>query len=237
MGGYITSSGGTVTGTIHVVNTSSCYTLAQNIPITGTYSSSSGAFTAVSSAVSGQVITISGTIVAGSVNSAVLKSGTYSVAGGCDNGETGTLTGYTAVSYTSGYLGYFYSGVVKSTSTSTTGTITVTSGVSMTQSSTPDANGFYHVTGSAVFSGSNCTTTAVTTSLSSGTITASTIAGTYVSITITDTNNNVLTFTGYANNGLFGNIINATSNTPPGYTIGVSPCYPSGDYGTATLQS
>jgi len=231
MGGTITSSGGTVSGTIHVVNTVTapsvaCYSLSQNIPITGTYSSSSGAFTAVSSAVSGQILTISGTMVAGSVNSAVLTAGTYSVTGGCDNGDKGTLTGYTAVSYSSGYLGEFYSGVVKGGS----GTLVVASGISAIQSG-PDANGFYHVTGTAVFSGSTCTTTAVTTSLSPGTITASTIAGPYMSITITDTNGNVLTFTGYANNGFFGNVITGT------YATGANACYPSGDNGAATLTS
>jgi hypothetical protein len=202
LGGYITSATpGTVTGTIHVLN-SGCYSLSQDVPVTGTLSTS-GAISITSSTVSSQVIALSGTI-----NNYVLSGGTYTITGGCAAGDHGTVTGYITLTYSDVYAGSFYS----IPSHLTIGT-TITAG-----QSGPDSDGFFHVTGSATFSGSPC--------FASGTITASTIAGAYMSVTIGTTNGTV-TFYGFQTD--------STGKTITGdYTVSGGSC--NGDYGTGSVS-
>lgn len=200
MGGYITNTNGAVSGTIHLLN-SGCYAITTDVPITGTVSTS-GAFTATSSAVATQVITISGT-----VTSTALTAGTYSITGGCATGDHGTVTGYAAPPYSNIYSGNFISVPSR---------ITIATMIATTQTG-PDVDGFYHVTGTATFSGSPC--------FSSGTISASTIAGSYMAITIT-TSNGTVNFDGYDTD--------STGKTVSGaYSVTGGIC--SGDYGTGSV--
>src|ERR1700722_16286078 len=94
IGGYLVNATGTLSGTLHVTNNNLCYPITtgkpENVPFTGTYNSTLGAVSISSSAVSSQVITMSGTIASGTT---ALTSGSYSISGGCANGDSGTLTG------------------------------------------------------------------------------------------------------------------------------------------------
>lgn len=201
MGGYITNTNGAVSGTLHLLN-SGCFTPTQDIPITGTVSTA-GAVSATSSAVSSQVVTISGTVASG-----VLSSGTYSIKGGCGNGDSGTVTGFIAPSYSNTYSGTFLS--VSKVSIDTT--------ITTTQSG-PDSDGLYHVSGTATFSGSPC--------FVSGTITGSDIAGAYMAVTITANDGSSVVFGGY--------ITDSTGKTISGdYQVTGGKC--SGDYGTGSLS-
>ena len=201
MGGYITNTNGDVSGTLHLLN-SGCFTPMQDIPITGTVSTA-GAVSATSSAVSSQVVTISGTVASGA-----LSSGTYSIKGGCGNGDSGTVTGFIAPPYSNTYSGTLLS--VSKISISTTIT---------TSQSGPDTDGLYHVSGTATFSGSPC--------FASGTITGSDIAGAYMAVTITANDGSSVVFGGY--------ITDSTGKTISGdYQVTGGKC--SGDYGTGSVS-
>jgi len=202
LGGYITNTNGTVTGTLHIINATTCFNIAQDLQITGTVSTS-GAFTATSAAINSQVITISGTI-----TSTALTGGAYSIAGGCDTGDRGTVTGYAAPSYSHTYAGNFIS---------TPSHITIATTIVATQSG-PDTDGFYHISGTATFSGSPC--------FSSGTITTSEIAGSYMAIVITTASGNI-EFIGYDTDST-GKTVSGT------YEVEGGLC--SGDYGTGSVS-
>lgn len=169
IGGYLTNTNGTVSGTLHMLN-SPCYSLTTDVPFSGTLSTA-GAVSLSSSAVSGQTISASGTISGGS-----LSSGSYSISGGCADGDKGTVTGYIVPSFTGTYTGTFVSG-------STSIGVSVT-----TTQSGPTADGTYQVSGSATFTGSPC--------FSSGTISSSAIAGGYMEVAITASNGGVVEFAG-----------------------------------------
>lgn len=74
-----------------------------DIPVTGT--SENGAVHLVSSSVSGQVVAIDATYRSGAL------SGTYSVQGGCADGERGTLSGETMPDLSGTWIGTTASGV------------------------------------------------------------------------------------------------------------------------------
>jgi hypothetical protein len=201
IGAYITNANGSVSGTIHPLN-SPCYTLAEDVPITGTVSTA-GAVSATSSSVGSQVLTLTGSAASGS-----LSGGTYSITGGCGNGDKGTVTGYIVPAYTNTYAGTFLS--VSKLSISTTIT-TVQGG--------PDVNGLYSVTGSATFSGSPC--------FASATISSSTITGAYMEVVLTANDGSRVTFAGY--------ITDSTGKTISGdYEIQGGKC--SGDHGTGSVS-
>jgi hypothetical protein len=171
MGGYITNTGGSVSGTLHLLD-SGCFTPTEDIPITGT-ESTTGAVSATSSAVSSQVVAISGTVA-----SDTLSTGKYSITGGCGNGDNGTVTGFIAPSYSNTYSGTFLSVSKISISTAIT-----------TLQSGPDSDGLYHVSGTATFSGSPC--------FASGTIANSVVTGAYMAVTITANDGSSVVFGGY----------------------------------------
>lgn len=201
MVGYVTNTDGSVSGTIHMLN-SPCYSLAEDVPITGTVSTS-GTLTATSSAVVNQVIKISGTI-----TDTALSASTYSITGGCAAGDKGTVTGFATPSYSNTYSGHFVS---------TPSRITIGTTIALTQNG-PDSDGFYHVSGTGSFTGSPCFT--------SGTISSSTIAGSYISVTVATANGTVV-FAGY--------ITDSTGKTISGnYTVTGGTC--SGDYGTGSAS-
>ncbi len=194
MGGYLTNTDGTVSGTLHILN-SPCYSLTEDVPFTGTITTA-GAFSATSTQIASQTITVSGTI-----SGSTLSSGTYSITGGCANGDKGTVTGYIVPPFTNTYTGTFVSGLTSV-------------GVSVTTSqSGPTSDGIYQVTGSATFTGSPC--------FSSGTITASEIAGGYMEVTISTPNGGTLEFAGEITNSS-GKTITVTYEVTAGTCAGNS---------------
>ena len=201
IGGYITNTDGGVSGTIHVLN-SGCFTLTQDVPISGTITSS-GSVSATSAAVSGQVIAISGT-----VSGSTLSAGTYSISGGCGDGDKGTLTGFITPSYSNTYKGSFHS--VSGITTGETFAITQNG---------PDSDGFYHLSGTATFTNSPC--------FASGTISSSAVAGSYMEVIITTNNNGTVMFA--------GNITDSSGTTITGeYEITSGACQ--GDSGTGSVS-
>lgn len=201
LGGYLSNASSSASGTIHVLN-STCYLAISDISITGTVSTA-GAVSLTSSAVSGQTLTAKGKISGGE-----LSDGTYAIAGGCAGGDHGTVTGYLVPAFTNTYAGSFLS--VSGLSIDATATIA---------QSGPDTDGFYHVTGTASFSGSPC--------FSSGTIATSVIAGGYMAVTITTNTGATVTYAGY--------ITDPTGKTISGvYEVSGGAC--SGDRGTGSIS-
>jgi hypothetical protein len=201
IGTYLTNSSGTVSGTLHILN-SECYALTQDIPVTGTISTV-GALSITSSAVASQIITASG-----SISGSTLSSGSYSIAGGCAAGGKGTITGFIAPAFTNTYTGSFTS--VSKLVIGTTVT-TVQAG--------PDSDGLYSVTGTATFSNSPC--------FSTGTISQSAVAGSYLAVTIATDNGGTVVFAGY--------YTDSTGATITGdYQVTSGAC--SGDSGTGSLS-
>lgn len=208
-GGSFSTNGTAVTGTLHFVN-SSCYWGSQNgatifydIPITGTLSSK-GNLTASSSAVNGQTLNFSGVWSNGAIS-----SGTYSITGGCADGDHGTVTGFPVPSLTGTYSGTFVS---------TTG-VQIKTTVSLTQLAT-SGNGFYALRGAASFSGSPC--------FSSGTVEADEYSfgvGGYIQVPIQTTNGDLVLFQ--------GSVTDSTGKTISGnYSVTGAVC--SGDSGTGS---
>jgi hypothetical protein len=89
-------------------------------------------------------------------------NGTYTVAGGCANGDAGTVTG-NAVPSISGT----WSGAVAGS-----GGTNVTLSIALTQATTASADGTFALTGTVTYMNSSCST--------SGTITSGSIAGTLI---------------------------------------------------------
>jgi hypothetical protein len=171
VGGYLTNSNGSVTGTLHAY-ASNCYPITQDIPVTGTMTTA-GEVSLASGVVSGQTLTISGDMTDSSM------SGSYTIAGGCAAEKSGSVAGTVAPPFTNTYSGIF--GSVSG----------VSIGLSVTiEQSGPNADGEYNVNGTATFTGSPC--------FSSGTITSSTIFGDYIGVTIDANNNGVVQFSGTA---------------------------------------
>jgi len=177
LGGYMTNTGASVTATFHVYPfaESNCYPSEEEIPFTGTVTTS-GAISLTSGSVANQTITMAGSISGGSSFTA-----TYEIAGGCAAGDAGLVLASAEPSYTGDY----------------TGTLQPLSGsdvnvsVNMVQSG-PNAGGEYSVSGTAQFSGTSCFTT--------GTITSSTIFGEYVQFAMSTDNGGAGEFIGAAIN-------------------------------------
>lgn len=151
-GGYFTTTGTAVSGTIHLVSNSDCYANVVNgiadldsISLTGTISSS-GALTLTSSPIQGQgaeVLTITGTVSGNNLN-----GGSYSVAGGCADGDGGTVSGWAASPLDGTYTGNFLSKSGR----------TIGASVAITQASQAAANGIYSASGTVTFTNSPCFT-------------------------------------------------------------------------------
>ena len=178
IGGYLTNTSSavavnsnTVTGTLHFLN-STCFTAAQDIPVTGTISAA-GALSLTSSSISSQVVTATGTISGSS-----MSAGSYSIAGGCGARDKGTVTGFLVPAFTNTYTGTFTS--VSGKQVGATITTTQTG---------PNSDGFYSVTGTATFTSSPC--------FSTGTISTGAVTGSYLALQIATNNNGTVVFGGY----------------------------------------
>lgn len=136
MSGSLSTTGTSVSGMLHYLSYS-CFIgngdTSLDIPVSGKISSA-GALSLTSSAVASQTFTLAGTMSGGQIT-----SGTYSVSGGCGNGEHGTITGFPVPSFTGTYTGGIVSDGVS------WGTMTL----NITQAATPDSNGLYDLSGTA----------------------------------------------------------------------------------------
>ncbi|HWB32944.1 MAG TPA: hypothetical protein VG714_07215 [Acidobacteriaceae bacterium] len=209
VGGSLSTTGTDVSGILHIVNTPSCYVSPNgtiyDLPVTGTISTE-GALSLTSSPVQNQTLQLSGTWSNGSI-----VSGTYSVTGGCGNGDHGTITGFVVPSFSGTYTGTF---------TSVSG-LQIKTTIMVAQATTPGSDGEYSLSGTATFD-SPCFT--------SGTIAAdpySYVLGGFVETTIT-TGNGLVEFG--------GTITDSTGNTLTGnYSVtGGTGC--AGDSGAGTVN-
>jgi hypothetical protein len=173
---------GVVSGTIHVLN-SSCYSFSTDVPVSGNISTA-GAITLISSAISGQTIEVSGSITSG-----ILTSGSYTITGGCADGDNGTVTGFSTPSYSHTYTGGFVNAAPPETAVKI-----------VAEQYGPDSDGLYHVSGTATFIDSPC--------FAGGTISNSAMAGSYLAVQITTTNGNIV-FAGYLSDSTGREIIGA----------------------------
>jgi hypothetical protein len=143
----------------------------------------------------------------GAGGSTEVLTGSYSVAGGCANGDKGTVVGETVPSYTNTYSGTFVS-VSK---------VSVPVSMTITQSG-PNSDGFYQVTGSGTFTGSTC--------FSTGTIASSEILGDYMDVTLTTNNGGSVEF--------IGEVSDTAGAIAGGYTVTAGTC--AGSSGTGTIS-
>jgi len=135
VGGSLTQTDSTISGVLHVSN-STCFDWATDVPVSGTITGNS--VTITSADVSGQIITI-----AGSVN-ANLITGTYSIASGCGGGDYGTITAVLVSPATGNWTGTVTSVPTNSAATA-----------SFSQAS-PNADGFSPLSGTLTMSGLSC---------------------------------------------------------------------------------
>jgi hypothetical protein len=207
IGGLLTGdSSGNVTGAMHVAN-SSCFDIQKDVVVFSGSISSAGAFTANSSPVNSQVISFTATI---STDRTSITAGTFTITGGSCTGEHGTLSGFPLASLTANYNGTFNSG---------SNTITVSSSP-LTQSTSADAQGLFHLTGTLTFSSSTC-------GLASATIQTSLVAGQIVELTLSGSDGlSTITFSGQAADKTGTNITGL-------FSIAGGVC--AGQSGTATL--
>jgi hypothetical protein len=175
--GSIAQSGGLVSGVVHVEGWN-CFNSLTPIGLTGALTDSNLSLT--SAPVSGQVVTLDGTV----ANYAL--TGTYTVKGGCADGDTGSVTGINIPTMAN---------ILNGTFTASGGQAFDVS-ASVAQSSTASPEGSFGITGTATFDGP-C--------FSSGTVTSgafpsgSFIMGTSVALEI-ETDNGTVTFPGMLNN-------------------------------------
>jgi hypothetical protein len=133
IGGNLTQSGTTLTGTMHI-NNSDCFNLFTNIPVTGSVSGTTATIT--SGSVDSQVITAS----ANSINDSTM-TGSYTIAGGCGGGDHGTIQA-----------------VWKATEAH--GGVTTTTTATITQSTTANSDGVFLISGTINFTNGGCSTSA-----------------------------------------------------------------------------
>ncbi len=144
LGGYLSGTGTTVSGNLFVVgDTGSGFLIGKSstsMPVTGTIASDTLTLTGV---LASSNFTITFTNVSGSNTS---LTGTYSVTGGTDTGDSGTIIGVLAGSYTGNWAG---------TDSATGGTVTI----GMTEATSASTNGSFVMSpttgGGVAFSGVN----------------------------------------------------------------------------------
>jgi hypothetical protein len=210
IGCSLTQSGSSLAGTMYVVG--SCISTSEQVAFTGSVSGNN--ITLASSGGSGQVITLSLTGTASSL------TGTYSVNGGCDTGDSGTVVATPVASVT----GTWNAPILNDGA----GDPNVTLSMALTQATTPSANGTFALTGTLTYTGSTCE--------ASGTISSASIAGPYLVINAntvdSDSSTGSITYT----QGLLNSASTPTSMTGTYNVIsdgGNLPC--SGDLATVTF--
>jgi len=138
LGGMLSGSG-SVKGTFHVLDSSNCIPSTSPVPVTGSVSGSSLHLT--TTAVQSQVFDIKATI---SSDGSTITGGTYQVSGACSASNLGgSLTGFLVQPFTGSYTGTLTVADIAGNPTSTQFATTA----NLTQSSSPDTNGYFTVTG------------------------------------------------------------------------------------------
>jgi hypothetical protein len=206
--GGIAQSDRSVSGAVHLAG-SKCFDRLTTIGLTGTLTGSN--ITLTSTTADGQVITLTGSISDDTFNGADSAFvGTYTIDGGCGNGDHGNVTGIRIP---------FIANIVNGTFTTSGGETFEVVG-DEAQVGTPSSEGSFGITGKVTFS---------TPCFSSGTITPGTfpsgsfIIGTSVALEI-ETRNGTVTFLGTLNRD--------RSEIRGNYTVGGGTC---DDTGTALL--
>lgn len=139
IGGNLTQTGTTLAGTMQFMGSAGCFPPSAPVDFTGIVNGKN--VTLTSANVAGQVLTI---VASGTAGTAL--TGTYTVAGGCDAGDQGTVT----------------AGAVPSISGTWKGTIvdqnseTVTVTMALTQAATASTDGTFALTGNLTYTGSTC---------------------------------------------------------------------------------
>jgi hypothetical protein len=206
VGGSLVSNGTQVSGVLHVLN-SNCFQIGADVPISGSVTAGTNAIALTSGTVASQVVTVNGTVAADGKS---ISSGTYSIAGGCDAGDHGSLTGFIAPSFSNTYTGTF----VSATDGSTTNV-----SAAITQAATADEDGLFHVTGTVTFPNGQCFTSAM--------LTSSAAVGSFLVLDLT-TNNG-------ADVQYVGQITDSSGKTITGqYQVNSGTCI--GDSGTGTVS-
>jgi hypothetical protein len=132
VGGAVTSSQESVSGVTHVTGFTTCFDPSANAPLSG-----SGSFAAANLKVSAngsQTISLSYT------GSGTVGAGTFTVDGGCDGGDHGNFTATRIPSLTANWTGSL---------TPAGGGTARTFSVNLSQDPTADADGFFHLSGTA----------------------------------------------------------------------------------------
>jgi hypothetical protein len=163
-----------VIGALHV-DGSNCFNQLTTMDLTGTATGGSASLT--STALDGQVVTITGNFTNGGF------TGTYSVNGGCDDGDQGSVTGININIFDAdGWSGTFTSAAQKTFNVSG----------DFAQNTNADSTGSFGITGTATFD----TPCFSATNLNTGSFpSGSFVLGTLVSLEIT-TNNGTVDFVG-----------------------------------------
>jgi hypothetical protein len=162
IGGNLTQNGGHLTGTMYVVG-SECFNSA-GVAVTGTVSGNNITLTTDSPSLAGQVITVTAT--AASTSS---LTGTYSVTGGCDDGDSGMVTGSVVAPITATWAGSLN---FENCDTGRNGCPNTTISIDMTQATTAALDGGFPLTGNITYTGSGCSV--------SGTITNGEVYGSFL---------------------------------------------------------
>ncbi|HEX3351843.1 MAG TPA: hypothetical protein VHS34_03390 [Terriglobales bacterium] len=206
--GSLSPDGGGMSGAVHV-DGSNCFDRLATLELTGTLTNRNLSLT--SAPVNGQVITFSGSLSDGAVNgSASAFTGTYTISGGCANGDQGSVTGIKVPPIPTGLSATFTS--------SGEGSFELTAGEN--QSSSPSATGSFAIQG---------TVTVHTSCFTSGTLTPGTfptgsfILGTSVALQIATDNGTV---------NFLGTLDPNTGEIDGNYTVSGGTC---DQTGTATL--
>jgi hypothetical protein len=165
IGGNLTQNGANLTGTMYVVG-SECFNSA-GVAFTGTVNGNNVTLTTDSPSLAGQVITVTATAA-----SASSLSGTYTVAGGCDDGDSGTVSASAAVPITG-----TWAGSLSNCEAEKNGCANANISFDMTQGTTAATDGGFPLTGSITYTNSGCS--------ASGTITGGEIYGSYLVLNAT----------------------------------------------------
>jgi hypothetical protein len=162
IGGNLTQTGSSVAGTMHITQ-SLCFDPAQAVTFTGTVKEKN--VTLTSASVEGQVIEVKASGTKDSL------TGTYTVTGGCGDGDQGTVTA-SAVPSISGT----WSGTISNIASRTKGygAVEATLSIALTQAATASEDGTFALTGDITYTNSACSV--------SGTITNGTLAGNFILI-------------------------------------------------------
>ena len=172
LAGSLTISGSTVTGTLHPL-ASTCAASSDLLPVTGSIDAS-GLLTITSSNLPTGRLSISGTLAADRHS---LTNPSITITGGpCATpaNRSSNLTAH-AASTASAQQYQPLTGDYTGTFTDIDGTALAVS-ATLSQPTTPDANGVYHLTGTATFPNTSCLNTPV---ITDSTVTGNTIQATY----------------------------------------------------------